>query len=207
MMIRNQKLKGFTLIEVTLAIVIGIVMIAGATLIYNQARTSSGNSRAQTKVTALQQLVEEYAAQNQGSYMTNLNDVNVLLNRKRPDDWSKSPWGGQIGSHYLANSNNPNGMGVWTRTDVAVIDNQGGASMSAGSVAFGNALVSNLNPSTNTQPVYSGGLLYSQDTANSSVYSWKDVLTNTTISWKGYVVSICDGVGRFPNFVAGGKTN
>ena len=61
---RKGRARGFTLIEVTLAIVIGIIMIAGATLIYNQAKTSAGNSRAQAKVVALQQLVEEYAAQN-----------------------------------------------------------------------------------------------------------------------------------------------
>jgi prepilin-type N-terminal cleavage/methylation domain-containing protein len=101
----TRKKKGFTLIEVTLAIVIGIVMIAGATLIYNQAKNSAGNSRASSKVVALQQVIEEFAAQNQGIYPTSLRDINDLWIRKRPDDWNKSPWGGVIGSAMLPNPN------------------------------------------------------------------------------------------------------
>lgn len=100
----SRKKKGFTLIEVTLAIVIGIVMIAGATLIYNQAKNSAGNSRASSKVVALQQVIEEFAAQNQGVYPTVMRDINDLWVRKRPDDWNKSPWGGVIGTSYSPNS-------------------------------------------------------------------------------------------------------
>lgn len=97
---RRKRLsgRGFTLIEVTLAIVIGVIMIAGATLLYNQSKISSGNSRAQAKVLALQQLVEEYAANNAGTY-PDIESVRSLWKRKRPDDYLKSPWGGQLGSH------------------------------------------------------------------------------------------------------------
>jgi prepilin-type N-terminal cleavage/methylation domain-containing protein len=99
-MFRSYKLagkRGFTLIEVTLAIVIGVIMIAGATLLYNQSKISSGNSRAQAKVLALAQLVEEYAANNAGTYPT-MEPVRSLWKRKRPDDYLKSPWGGQLGT-------------------------------------------------------------------------------------------------------------
>ncbi len=106
---RRKRLsgRGFTLIEVTLAIVIGVIMIAGATLLYNQSKISSGNSRAQAKVLALQQLVEEYAANNAGTYPT-IESVRSLFKRKRPDDYLKSPWGGQIGTD-LQNENNETG--------------------------------------------------------------------------------------------------
>ena len=53
----SARIPGFTLIEVTLAIVIGVILIAGGTLLYNQAKNSAGNSRAQAKVASLQALV------------------------------------------------------------------------------------------------------------------------------------------------------
>ena len=90
---RNRQLRGFTLIEVTLAIVIGIIMIAGATLIYNQAKTSAGNSRAQAKVASLQSLVEQYMARADG-VAPDVDALRALWERSRPDDFNKSPWGG-----------------------------------------------------------------------------------------------------------------
>ncbi|MEM3074030.1 MAG: hypothetical protein QXK20_04745, partial [Nitrososphaerales archaeon] len=56
---------------------------------------------------ALQQLVEEYAANNAGTYPT-IESVRSLWKRKRPDDYLKSPWGGQLGSH-LQNENDSTG--------------------------------------------------------------------------------------------------
>jgi len=129
----TRKKKGFTLIEVTLAIVIGIVMIAGATLIYNQAKNSAGNSRASSKVVAFQQVIEEFAAQNQGVYPTNMRDINDLWVRKRPDDWNKSPWGGVLGTSFSPNSVHVNyaptltaaqGIGVLTIANVVTLGTQ-----------------------------------------------------------------------------------
>ncbi|MEB3236312.1 MAG: type II secretion system protein [Candidatus Sericytochromatia bacterium] len=127
----TRKKKGFTLIEVTLAIVIGIVMIAGATLIYNQAKNSAGNSRASSKVVGLQQVIEEFAAQNQGIYPTSLRDINDLWIRKRPDDWNKSPWGGVIGSSLNPNSAHTNYAADYTAA------NAGGVAVLTMSAAAG----------------------------------------------------------------------
>jgi type II secretory pathway pseudopilin PulG len=66
--LKPKNSLGFTLLEVTLAIVIGIFMMAGATILYDQSRSSSGNSRAQAKSASLQQVVEEFAAENGGTY-------------------------------------------------------------------------------------------------------------------------------------------
>ncbi len=82
------------MIEVALAIVVGVILIAGATLIYNQAKTSAGSSRAQAKVASLQSLIEEAATQNSGEIPT-IEEVRPLWKRKRPDDWFNSPWGGR----------------------------------------------------------------------------------------------------------------
>lgn len=144
----TRKKKGFTLIEVTLAIVIGIVMIAGATLIYNQAKNSAGNSRASSKVVALQQVIEEFAAQNQGIYPTSLRDLNDLWIRKRPDDWNKSPWGGVIGTSFAPNTPHTNyaatyasaaagGVGVIGMANILTL---GTAAAPAGALDGGRAL-------------------------------------------------------------------
>jgi type II secretory pathway pseudopilin PulG len=89
----RKNARGFTLVEVTLAIVIGIIMIAGATLIYNQAKVSAGNSRAQAKVASLQSLIEQYMARADG-LPPDVIALRALWQRARPDDFDKSPWGG-----------------------------------------------------------------------------------------------------------------
>lgn len=85
--------SGFTLIEVTLAIVIGVVVIAGATVLYNQAKNSAANSAAQNKVNAAAATIEEFAARNYGRYPTGA-QLETIWVRNRPDDYNVSPWGG-----------------------------------------------------------------------------------------------------------------
>ena len=85
--------SGFTLIEVTLAIVIGVVVIAGATVLYNQAKNSAANSAAQNKVNAAAAIVEELAARNYGNYPEGT-QIERAWARNRPDDFNVSPWGG-----------------------------------------------------------------------------------------------------------------
>lgn len=203
---KKGRTRGFTLIEVTLAIVIGIIMIAGATLIYNQAKTSAGNSRAQAKVVALQQLVEEYAAQNQGIYPDNLGNVQVLWQRKRPDDWNKSPWGGLVGASFTPNG--VGGVGSWSSGTVLSTNMLGKIGVTAGAAVPGTF------PAAVTAQAASqvGALGYDYDNSNAT---WQygpnngsgDIMTNATKVVKGYAVYIADQQGRFPNFITGGKTN
>lgn len=84
---------GFTLIEVTLSIVIGIILIAGATLLYNQAKWGAGATRAKAKVDALEGLVEEMTADSGGTLPTPAG-LYALWVQRRPDDYAESPWGG-----------------------------------------------------------------------------------------------------------------
>jgi prepilin-type N-terminal cleavage/methylation domain-containing protein len=205
-MFRHRQKKGFTLIEVTLAIVIGIIMIAGATLIYNQAKTSAGNSRAQAKVVALQQLIEEFAAQNQGIYPASISDVNALWKRKRPDDWNKSPWGGLTGTTYVP-TDLVNGLGVLTTT----VPGTATAANTLANIAAPGAIIvrpfDGVAAANVGAPGLVGGLAYDYDSAN-AVWSYSsDVMTNRPATVKGYAVYICDQQGRYPNFVTGGKAN
>lgn len=98
---RDQQ--GFTLIEVTLAIVIGVVVIAGATVLYQQAKTSAGNSAMQSKLMAVGTMVEELSAKNYGRYPT-ADQLRSYYARQRPDDHLMSPWGGPVGD-FLQQAN------------------------------------------------------------------------------------------------------
>ena len=204
-MLRTRKHEGFTLIEVTLAIVIGIIMVAGATLIYNQAKTAAGNSKANEKVLALQALVEQYAAQNQGIYPANVSDVNTLWTRQRPDDWDKSPWGGVLGSDFYTN-----GIGVTTdnASAAAGVTLASYASVPAAPVAanFVNTGLTMGAANTTSTPTNVGGLVYDNDPAN-GIYFYPDLSTNATSSVKGYALYIENQQGEGPYFVTGGKSN
>ncbi len=199
----------FTLIEVTLAIVIGVIMIAGAVLIYNQAKTSSGNSRAQAKVLALQQVVEEFASNNAGTYPT-ISDARALFKRKRPDDYLKSPWGGQIGTHLQqADDTAARGIADHSEKDRGTGDGAGTES------PWGTTDVAGLNK-VSAEPLKvkekNGGLAYSlnndstgtEGQDNTETKLLFDVVTNNTKEFRGYALWVYDQQGRYPNFSTGG---
>jgi len=200
---KKGRTRGFTLIEVTLAIVIGIIMIAGATLIYNQAKTSAGNSRAQAKVVSLQQLVEEYAAQSQGLYPNSLTIVQALWSRKRPDDWNKSPWGGLVGSSFTPTT--AYGVGSWSTATMSATTLGKAGILSAPQQTAAQAAAA--NAITNATPTESGALSYDYDDNNATFSYKQDIMTNTVRLVKGYAVFIADQQGRIPNFVTGGRAN
>lgn len=86
---------GFTLVEVVLAIVVGIGILAGAVTIYNQTKTSTANSLAKEKEMALSNVVEESGAANGGAFPS-LATLQALWPTKRPQDYNTSPWGGTL---------------------------------------------------------------------------------------------------------------
>ncbi|HEY9898217.1 MAG TPA: type II secretion system protein [Pantanalinema sp.] len=90
------KQRGFTIIEVTLAIAIGVVMLAGASALYRQVREAAGNARAQDKVLRIAGVIETYAAGNKGFYPT-LSELQAAWYATAPDDLGSSPWGGLSG--------------------------------------------------------------------------------------------------------------
>lgn len=87
-------MRGFTLIEVSLAIVIGVLVIAGGIALYGQVKTAAGNGAAQDKVTALHGMIEETQAK-QGSLPKG--DSLYANWTSAREDYSKNPWGGTCG--------------------------------------------------------------------------------------------------------------
>lgn len=191
MLRRLRKGRGFTLIEVTLSIVIGIILIAGATLLYNQAKTGAGNTRAKAKVYSLQGAVEETAANAGGAYPS-VATIQNLWPQKRPDDYLASPWGGSLTA----------GNGVMTNSGL----NVGGVTIPGpGGTAFSTAMGGGTtNAASAAYVVYDDFNGVNLATAGGSYY---DQMTGATTSAvvKNYAVYIVLPNGAEPAFVAGGK--
>lgn len=196
----TRKKRGFTLVEVTLAIVVGIILVAGATLIYNQARQSAGNSRANEKVMALQTVVEEFAAMNGGLYPDKVGYVQGMWLRRRPDDFNKSPWGGQIGPTFAPATGVVTVDALWAFQANGI--NAGG---DAGPLT-GTFPETGMPESTALNNNLSGGLVYLYNGSNTLPFA-KDLRTNQTITTRAMAIFVCDQQGRYPNFVVGGRNN
>ena len=90
--------KGFTLVEVALAVAVGLIIIGGAVLGYNAVKDNAANSNARDRVLTAVSMVEEYASANGGRYpVAGQNTFVQMWKRKRPDDYNASPWGGTAG--------------------------------------------------------------------------------------------------------------
>lgn len=96
--------RGFTLLEIGLALGIGIIIAASVTVFYNQTRDNAGDAAMRQRIGSLQAVVEGlYSAQ---GACPPLRDVQATWYAKRPDDYNKSPWGGDIFVDPLAGSFN-----------------------------------------------------------------------------------------------------
>lgn len=93
--------KGFTLVEVALAVAVGLIIIGGAVLGYNAVKDNASNSNARNRVLSGVTMVEEYAAANGGRFPASAEDgtgsFTKMWTTKRPDDKATSPWGGTTG--------------------------------------------------------------------------------------------------------------
>lgn len=181
-----RRREGFTLIEVTLAIVIGVIMIAGAVLIYNQAKTSAGNTRAITKVHSIQACVENFMANSSGS-TPDIVTLRALWKRQRPDDWGKSPWGGVNAPMEFPAGTETNG--VVNGADIA----QDSAEINSGIIGSdgqnGGAL-----RNAPAGEVWTGGLIYYQFTDANDRAIW-DATKLSFASVKHYAVASMDSLG------------
>ncbi|MNX81126.1 hypothetical protein D3C86_1128040 [compost metagenome] len=90
----HTRSGGFTLIEVSLALVIGIIVLGGAITLYNQVKVSAANGEAKSRALALAALVEEHASRS--TNYPGLDELNALWKARRPDDANKNPWGGEL---------------------------------------------------------------------------------------------------------------
>lgn len=168
------------MIEVTLSIVIGIILIAGATLLYNQAKLGAGNTRAKAKVIALQGLVEEMAA-NEGGTIPGPVAVYNAWAQRRPDDYNLSPWGGAAGPGCAGNTVVAQGFIGGTQSPAVNGENQYG--YCAG--AAGCMMYYNMN--------------------SSATGSDLDLSSGLPVVYRNYYVNACDPQGNYFWFVQGGK--
>lgn len=174
--------SGFTLIEVTLAIVIGVVVIAGATVLYNQAKNSAASSAAQSKVNAAASTVEEFAAKNFGVYPSATQFASIWR-RARVDDIASSPWGGVAGTPAA-----------------------GPATYSAGVSAYDTlAAIADTATTVTTDNDNLVGVIEYRKAATNAPVDIFDMQRESETSVRNYGIWIYNGQGRGPNFVVGGK--
>jgi len=208
--IRKSARRGFTIVEVTLAIVIGIILIAGATLIYNQAKQAAGNSRAQAKTSSMQSIVEQFLARSDG-VPPDVLAVRAMWEKARSEDFNKSPWGGQC---------IPCAAGV-TQNSVQVMGNVpsagayevkgvlDGNTLTPDQTDINNAIISNPSPGNNeppkpslrgpTDPSYTGsaaGVMIYYRFMDARPYGMWDESRRDLIWGKGYAVAITNTGGE-----------
>lgn len=87
----HRSARGFTLMEVILVLIVGAILLAGGTLIYNQLRENAGSAAANSRAMALQGLVEKLASADNGNLPSTL-ALRAAWAQSRPD-WASSPWG------------------------------------------------------------------------------------------------------------------
>lgn len=189
--------KGFTLVEVALAVAVGLIVIGGAIVGFNSVRENAQNSAARQKVDAAVAIVESVAASNNQMYPTSTTADNGATPAvgtgivtqtwiKQRQDWNANPWGGPVGDA---------GDGV---TELAP-------------AAFGSAAqlttpgaVSVLTAVTAPPlPANAGNLIY-QSATGTQWGTVNDASVGTPKVVKGYVVSIYDKTGT-PWYANGGK--
>lgn len=187
--------KGFTLVEVALAVAVGLIVIGGAIVGFNSVRENAQNSAARQKVDAAVAIVESVAASNNQMYpasnpattntTTNIGD-GILSQTwvKQRQDFGANPWGGPTGDvNDGVTEIAPAAFGTATQLTTP------GATAS---VTMGGAV-----------PANAGNLIYQSATGT----QWGTV-TDASIGQnkvvKGYVVSIYDKTGT-PWYANGGK--
>lgn len=191
MMKRSITRKGFTLVEVALAVAVGLIIIGGAVLGYNAAKDNASNSTARNRVLSAATIIEEYAAANQGSYpasasATSARKFGAMWKAKRPDDFNKSPWGGDVGTGTSA----LDGVIEYAPVTSSVTDSTAAATTTAGASATDTTLAAVMQYASCTSGKW----------AKTTAYS-----TQSDVTWKNYAVGIYDKVGNSWWAVQGGK--
>ena len=176
--------KGFTLVEVALAVAVGLIIIGGAVLGYNAVKDNASNSNARNRVLSAVTMIEEYSAANGGSYPASVADVaeastgafSTMWSAKRPDDKASSPWGGPTGDTDGVNELGPLEFGNTTAPAAAV------AALNAGGVAA---------------PGEAANMLYvTPATASNNWGAVTAYSTSALVTFKNYAVGIYDKGGN-----------
>jgi prepilin-type N-terminal cleavage/methylation domain-containing protein len=188
---RNIKArKGFTLVEVALAVAVGLIIIGGAVLGYNAVKDNAANSNARDRVLTAVSMVEEYASANSGKYPTaGQNTFLTMWKAKRPDDYNSSPWGG-----LAAGSN-----GVDEASSAFT-----GSSASPASATVTGA-VTGIGTAGTADPTKASDMVYMQISTATPWASITAFSTSSAVAVKNYAVGIFDKNGQPWWDVKGGK--
>lgn len=190
--------KGFTLVEVALAVAVGLIIIGGAVLGYNAVKDNASNSNARNRVLSAVTMIEEYSAANGGQYPASKADgtgpFTTMWTAKRVDDKALSPWGGASGGTTVALAN----TGV---TEVAPLDF---ASADAAAATASAAVM--LGYTDGAAVATAATMQYASATLAAT--PWAKVVASSTSSdtnVKNYAVGIADKTGDPWWDVKGGK--
>lgn len=96
----SKPRSGFTLVEVALAVAVGLLIIGGSVIMYNAVKDNAASANAREKVNKAATIVTEYAAANSGFYPVSAvggGQFTAIYKRRLPDEYAQSPWGGTTG--------------------------------------------------------------------------------------------------------------
>ncbi len=103
--------RGFSLLEVGLALSIGVIIMGATLYAYQALKDQSGDAAMRQKIHDLQSLVEElYAPANM---LPTADNLRLAWQKRRPADYDQNPWGGPVmgGGQVLGLSITPLGHG------------------------------------------------------------------------------------------------
>lgn len=190
--------KGFTLVEVALAVAVGLIIIGGAVLGYNAVKDNASNANARNRVLSAVAMVEEFASANAGRFPTSAaagGPVSSMWATRRATDASASPWGGLAGVGTGAND----GVVEFAAANFGVAADPVGSDPAA--VTTSSASI----PTTIT-PGNSANLCYISNTSVAT--PWAAVVSHSTgaaIGVRSYAMGIHDKTGNPWWYCMGGK--
>ena len=171
--------NGFTLVEVALAVAVGLIIIGGAVLGYNAVKDNASNSNARRRVLSAVTMIEEFSAANSGQYPASValgGAFSTMWQAKRPDDKALSPWGGTTGNVTT---------GV---AESAPVDFGGTAVATTQTALVQNAFA--------TAPTLAANMLYVTPSVAANRFAGvTSQSTSSVISIKNYAVGIADKAG------------
>ena len=89
--------RGFTLVEVALVTVLGLVVIAGTVIAYNGNKAQAAGAEARKRIQAGQTVLEEFAAANNAYPTSGSGPFASMWLKGHPEEAARSPWGGAPG--------------------------------------------------------------------------------------------------------------
>jgi len=209
MLRRSTRQYGFTLIEVSLAIVIGVIILAGGISLYNQTKLSAGNSKASEKVLSLVTLADEMMASNPAQAYPSSSQLSNMWAQRRPDDAWASPWGGASGvtAIQLPSTNQTTYTAAtepWTSTALSAGVNTGYGATQAAALTAAATISSDPYATCNIKGLTDrvGQILYNRGPNWVNVY---DAVDFTNHQFKNFFVGMVNSQGNGLAFTAGGK--